>query len=206
MHLEPMGLWRKFLNHNLAMLTTHHMNISVLITWHIYMSTQHQGQYIFLALEIFLVLQHPARNMPCTFSCGILNNLKHNPKKVQLKSTECKFFGQVLTLSGMQIDQDKVDALRNVDALGTSKSWNLILDRWTICNCAVQNSPNLQDLSLPSCRKALPWPGNHRTKKLSTRMKRLTTSPKQMSLQKGSEWSYYRKEGLWYMSAMHFCQ
>ena len=43
-----------------------------------------------------------------------LNNLKFNPKKLQFRTTECKFFGQMLTPNGIQIDPEKVDAIQRM--------------------------------------------------------------------------------------------
>lgn len=51
-----------------------------------------------------LVLLHLAR----------ANNLKFNPKKVQFKTSQCRFFGQMITPDGVQIDPDKVDAIQNM--------------------------------------------------------------------------------------------
>jgi hypothetical protein len=42
------------------------------------------------------------------------NNLKFNPKKLQFCTTKCKFFGQMLTPEGIQIDPDKVSAIMNM--------------------------------------------------------------------------------------------
>jgi hypothetical protein len=43
-----------------------------------------------------------------------LNNLKFNEKKLQFRTTSCKFFGQVLTPEGIKIDPDKVRAIQEM--------------------------------------------------------------------------------------------
>ena len=49
------------------------------------------------------------------------NNLKFSPDKVQFKTIECKFFGQLLTQVGMSINLKKVSPIRKMDALHSKK-------------------------------------------------------------------------------------
>jgi hypothetical protein len=43
-----------------------------------------------------------------------MNNLKFNPKKVQFRTVQCKFFGQMLTPEGIQIDPEKITAIEQM--------------------------------------------------------------------------------------------
>eukprot|EP00914_Ancora_sagittata_P034747 GHVO01070115.1.p1 GENE.GHVO01070115.1~~GHVO01070115.1.p1 ORF type:complete len:862 (+),score=100.28 GHVO01070115.1:29-2587(+) len=43
-----------------------------------------------------------------------MNNLKFNSKKLQFRTTECKFFGQMLTPEGIRIDPDKLTAIQKM--------------------------------------------------------------------------------------------
>ena len=49
------------------------------------------------------------------------NNLKFNPKKLQFRTTKCKFFGQILTPEGIQIDPDKVSVIVNMQRPSNKK-------------------------------------------------------------------------------------
>ena len=44
-----------------------------------------------------------------------LNNLSLNSKKMQLKSTDCKFFGHRLTPDGIKVDIKKIEAIVQMD-------------------------------------------------------------------------------------------
>ena len=44
-----------------------------------------------------------------------LNNLSLNSKKMQFKSTDCKFFGHRLTLDGIKVDPKKIEAIIQMD-------------------------------------------------------------------------------------------
>ena len=44
-----------------------------------------------------------------------LNNLSLNSKKMQLKSTDCKFFGHRLTPDGIKVDPEKIEAIIQMD-------------------------------------------------------------------------------------------
>ena len=44
-----------------------------------------------------------------------LNNLKFNAKKIQFRTTDCKFFGQMLTPDGIKIDPDKINAIVSME-------------------------------------------------------------------------------------------
>ena len=44
-----------------------------------------------------------------------LNNLSLNSKKIQFKSTDCKFFGHRLTLDGIKVDPKKIEVIIQMD-------------------------------------------------------------------------------------------
>ena len=44
-----------------------------------------------------------------------LNNLSLNSKKMQFKSTDCKFFGHRLTPDGIKVDPKKIEAIVQMD-------------------------------------------------------------------------------------------
>ena len=44
-----------------------------------------------------------------------LNNLSLNSKKMQFKSTDCKFFGHRLTQDGIKVDPEKIEAIIQMD-------------------------------------------------------------------------------------------
>ena len=44
-----------------------------------------------------------------------LNNLSLNSKKIQFKSTDCKFFGHRLTPDGIKVDRKKIEAIIDMD-------------------------------------------------------------------------------------------
>ena len=44
-----------------------------------------------------------------------LNNLSLNSKKMQFKSTDCKFFGHRLTLDDIKVDPKKIEAIIQMD-------------------------------------------------------------------------------------------
>ena len=45
-----------------------------------------------------------------------MNNLSLNPKKIQFKSTDCKFFGHQLTPEGLKPDPEKIKAIVEMKA------------------------------------------------------------------------------------------
>ena len=45
-----------------------------------------------------------------------MNNLSLNPKKIQFKSTDCKFFGHQLTPEGLKPDPEKIKAIGEMKA------------------------------------------------------------------------------------------
>ena len=45
-----------------------------------------------------------------------LNNLSLNSKKMQVKSTDCKFFGHRLTPDGIKVDPKKIEAIIQMDS------------------------------------------------------------------------------------------
>ena len=58
-----------------------------------------------------------------------LNNLSLNSKKMQFKSTDCKFFRHTLTQDGIKVDPKKIEAIiqmdppQNVANLQSSMEW-----------------------------------------------------------------------------------
>ena len=56
-----------------------------------------------------------------------MNNLSLNPKKIQFKSTDCKFFGHRLTPEGLKPDPEKIKAIVEMKApqsIQTLQSFN----------------------------------------------------------------------------------
>ena len=51
------------------------------------------------------------RNFLMLCETARINGLKLNAKKLQFKSTDCKFFGHKLTPQGLKADEDKVEAI-----------------------------------------------------------------------------------------------
>ena len=47
---------------------------------------------------------------------GRMNNLSLNPKKMQFKSRDCKFFGHKITTNGIGVDPEKVEAITKMKA------------------------------------------------------------------------------------------
>ena len=50
-----------------------------------------------------------------------INGIKFNPKKLQLKSTKCEFFGHTLTPEGIKIDDRNVDVIKQMIATKDNK-------------------------------------------------------------------------------------
>ena len=75
-----------------------------------------------------------------------LNNLSLNSKKMQFKSTECKFFGHRLTLDGIKVDPKKIEAIIQIDPpqnMASLQSFNGMV------NYLKRFSPVLSELSEP---------------------------------------------------------
>ena len=66
-------------------------------------------------------IQHDGRllTLPGT---ARMNNLLLNPDKIQLKSTDCKFFGHRLTTEGLKPDPEKVKAIVDIKPLQSIES------------------------------------------------------------------------------------
>ena len=86
-----------------------------------------------------------------------LNNLSLNSKKMQFKSTDCKFFGHRLTTDGIKVDPKKIEAIiqmhppQNVASL---QSFNGMV------NYLKKFSPVLSELSEPLrrlCKSGVEW-------------------------------------------------
>ena len=78
-----------------------------------------------------------------------MNNLSLNPKKIQFKSTDCKFFGHRLTPEGLKPDPEKIKAIVEMKApqsIQTLQSFNGMV------NYLKRFSPVLSELSEPLCR------------------------------------------------------
>ena len=86
-----------------------------------------------------------------------MNNLSLNPKKIQFKSQDCKFFGHRLTPKGIKPDPEKVKAIVEMKEPGciqTLQSFNGMV------NYLKQFSPVLTELSEPLhrlCKQDTVW-------------------------------------------------
>ena len=86
-----------------------------------------------------------------------LNNLSLNSKKMQLKSTDCKFFRHRLTPDGIKVDTKKVEAIIQMDPpqnVASLQSFNGMV------NYLKKFSPVLSELSEPLrrlCKPGVEW-------------------------------------------------
>ena len=86
-----------------------------------------------------------------------LNNLSRNCKKMQFKSTDCKFFTHRLTQEGIKVDPKKIEAIIQMEApqsAATLQSFNGMV------NYLTRFSPVLSELSeLPRrlCKYGVEW-------------------------------------------------
>ena len=86
-----------------------------------------------------------------------LNNLSLNSKKMQLKSTDCKFFGHRLTPDGIKVDPKKIEAIIQMDPpqnVASLQSFNGMV------NYLKKFSPVLSELSEPLrrlCKSGVKW-------------------------------------------------
>ena len=81
-----------------------------------------------------------------------LNNLSLNSKKMQFKSTDCKFFGHRLTPDGIKVDPKKIEAIVQMDPpqnVASLQSFNGMV------NYLKKLSPVLPELSEPLRRLCL---------------------------------------------------
>ena len=75
-----------------------------------------------------------------------LNNLSLNSKKMQFKSTDCKFYGHRLTPDGIKVDPKKIEAILQMDPpqnVASLQSLNGMV------NYLKKFSPVLSELSKP---------------------------------------------------------
>ena len=86
-----------------------------------------------------------------------LNNLSLNSKKMQFKSTDCKFFGHKLTPDGIKMDPKKIEAIIHMDPpqnVESHQSFNGMV------NYLKKFSPVLSELSEPLrrlCKSGVKW-------------------------------------------------
>ena len=86
-----------------------------------------------------------------------LNNLSLNSKKMQFKSTDCKFFGHRLTPDGIKVDPKKIEAIIQMDPpknVTNLQSFNGMI------NYLKKFSPVLSELSEPLrrlCKSVVEW-------------------------------------------------
>ena len=86
-----------------------------------------------------------------------LNNLSLNSKKMQFKSTDCKFFGHRLTPDGIKVDPRKIEAIIHMDQpqnVASLQSFNGMV------NYLKKFSPVLSELSEPLrrlCKSGIKW-------------------------------------------------
>ena len=86
-----------------------------------------------------------------------LNNLFLNSKKMQFKSTDCKFFGHRLTPDGIKVDRKKIDAIIQMDPpqnVANLQSFNGMV------NYLKKFCPVLSELSEPLrrlCKSGVDW-------------------------------------------------
>ena len=62
------------------------------------------------------------------FETPRLNNLSLNSKKMQFKSTDCKFFGHRLTPDGIKVDPKKIEAIIQMDPTKMSQVYSLSME------------------------------------------------------------------------------
>ena len=86
-----------------------------------------------------------------------LNNLSLNSKKMQFKSTDCKFFGHRLTSDGIKVDPKKIEAIVQMDPpqnVASMQSFNGMI------NYLKKFSPVLSEFSEPRrrlCKSGVEW-------------------------------------------------
>ena len=86
-----------------------------------------------------------------------LNNLSLNAKKMQFRSTDCKFFGHKLTLDGIKVDPKKIEVIIQMDPpqnVTSLQSFNGMV------NYLKKFSPVLSELSEPLkrlCKSGVKW-------------------------------------------------
>ena len=86
-----------------------------------------------------------------------MNNLLLNSKKMQFKSTDCKFFGHRLTADGIRVDPKKIEAITQMEPPQNKASLQSFNGR---INYLKRFSPVLSELSDPLrrlCKTGLEW-------------------------------------------------
>ena len=78
-----------------------------------------------------------------------MNNLPLNPKKIQFKSTDSKFFGHWQTPEGLKPDPEKIKAIVEMKAPQSIQTLQSFID---MVNYLKRFSPVLSELSEPLCR------------------------------------------------------
>ena len=86
-----------------------------------------------------------------------MNNLTLNPKKIQFKSKDCKFFGHRITPQGLQADHTKIEAITTMTPPKTIQELKSFLG---MVNYLSRFSPNLSNLDQPLrklCKRDVMW-------------------------------------------------
>ena len=101
-------------------------------------------------------IEHDARLLTL-FETARLNNITLNPKKMQFKSTDCKFFGHRLTDKGVKADPEKTAAIVQMSAPKTVPTLQSFLG---MVNYMMRFSPVLTELTAPLrrlCKQDTEW-------------------------------------------------
>ena len=75
-----------------------------------------------------------------------MNGVKFNAEKMQFKTTNCKFFGEILTEMGMKIDEEKVEAIEKMTAPTNKMELQSFLG---MVNYLKRYTPVLTEVSVP---------------------------------------------------------
>ena len=127
-----------------------------------------------------------------------LNNLSLNSKRMQFKSTDCKFFGHRLTPDGIKVDPKKIEAIVQMDppqSVASLQSFNGMV------NYLKKFSPVLSELSEPLrrlCKSGIEWAWESEQQNAfePTLIRLRNTQSNVMPPRKGSVQSYYRSPSL----------
>ena len=105
-----------------------------------------------------------------------LNNLSLNSKKMQFKSTDCKFFGHRLTPGGIKVDSKKIEAIIQIvppQKVANLQSFNRMI------NYLKKFSPVLSELSEPLrrlCKSGVEWAWESEQQSASEAIKQVITT------------------------------
>ena len=111
-----------------------------------------------------------------------LNNLSLNSKKMQFKSTDCKFFRHRLTPDGIMVDPKKIEAIIQMDPpqnVANLQSFNGMV------NYLKKFSPVLSELSEPLrtlCKSGVEWAWESEQQDAFKAIKQVITSNPSLSL------------------------